>query len=295
MDVDLQQVDYNNPMVLKAQMKHVKCVIVVPDHTENRVANACNIIDAASMHGVKRMQLTSLIGCDYAGESTPMGGYYAIEGHLRTMYAYGRWCVLRLPMVHQLFYFWSRMVTQDKCVGMPISPDTEFTVIDIKDVCDAMVTMLLSPRKQDVDTEDLLDIPDAAVKRIYDLTGTCPYTGNAVAYKLNDALSGEAGEITFQEMDEENFRRYLENLAQPHPPTQDPQYRRDPFRPDPRRVLTPATINLMMDCFRVARETMQMGIVKDDARNLIGRQPKDLSQFFIDNQDQFRFRDEKID
>ena len=47
-------------MVLKAQMKHVKCVIVVPDHMENRVANACNIIDAASMHGVKRMQLTSL-------------------------------------------------------------------------------------------------------------------------------------------------------------------------------------------------------------------------------------------
>lgn len=200
----------------------------------------------------------------------------------------------RVPMVHQLFYFWSRMVTQDKCVGMPISPDTEFTVIDIQDVCDAMVTMLLSPRKQDVDVEeDLFDIPDAAVKRIYDLTGTCPYTGGAVAYRLNEALGGEAGEITFQELDEESFRHYLESLGQQHPPAQDPHGRRDPFRPDPRRVLVPATIDLMMDCFRVARETRQMGIVKDDARNLIGRQPKDLSQFFIDNQDQFR--DEKID
>lgn len=47
-------------MVLKAQMKHVKCVIVVPDQTEQRVVNACNVIDAASLHGVKRMQLASL-------------------------------------------------------------------------------------------------------------------------------------------------------------------------------------------------------------------------------------------
>ncbi|KAI9496699.1 hypothetical protein BDB00DRAFT_926582 [Zychaea mexicana] len=290
--VDVQQVNYQDEMMLRSQMKHVRSLIITMGTNESRVTDTIKVITVASSEKVKRVQMISCTGCQYAeSEQSPMGQYHMLEQLMRSTFAYGRWCVFRLTFMNQGFYFWKDMIEHSGKIGMSMSETTQFTTISIQDVCDALATLVLSPKKQDIEGSSLLAVDDDEddeenpehLKRIYELTGQCPYTGEFAARKLNEALGAEEGEIQYEEMSEEELREYLHRMSA-RPNQADPPG----LVPDPHRYLNEQAINIMLDWFKILERTGMGQKVTDDIRDLTGREPKDLGQFFIENRNEFR-------
>lgn len=318
--------------MLKQQMHHVKCMILVPDMTDRMAKNGINIIDAAGESGVKRIQMMSRYNnhrfylvcvcmvinilffsaaCEFMQENQGMfGQMLQLERHLREEYCYGRWCIFRMSFLHQFFYIWNRMIEHRGCIGMPISKNAGFTCISIHDVCDAVATLLLSPKKQDTemtqqdnndDYEELFDIPEQAVKRVYQLTGRCPYTGEDIAVRLNEAVGAARGEITFSQISAKEMREYLETTAgiRTGGPSSwlesivrrftvgGPHRDRPGLVPDPHKHLTAVAIDMTMQYFEMIKEG-HMAKVTNDLRDLVGREPLDLKEFFYENRHEFR-------
>ncbi|KAI8139554.1 hypothetical protein BJV82DRAFT_246867 [Fennellomyces sp. T-0311] len=278
--VDVQQVNYEEQATLRQQMRHVRSVVILPIMSENRVPHTMNVINSASLEDVKRIQMVSLMGAEYAEDrNSPIGQYHQLEEHLRNTFAYGRWCIFRPTFLHQANFLWNAMIQQRGIIGMPLPPDAKSTSIDLQDLCDAVATYILSPKKQDIDEEDVLSVPPpTAVKRIYELTGPCVYTNEDVAEQLNHALEGEEGEITYQEISEDEMREYLQSI-----PSHRPGAERPPLHPN----LSDALIDFLMDGFKLAKH-FTFDKVTDDLRDLTGREPLDLAQFFIENRNEFR-------
>ncbi|KAI9317900.1 hypothetical protein BX666DRAFT_2098000 [Dichotomocladium elegans] len=272
---------------VQAQMKHVKSTVIVPGMTENQVSDAVNVIDAASKEGVKRVYMISMMGCDTADEDTPLGQFRKIEDHLRSVYAYGRWSVFRHTFLHNNFIFWTRMVEKNGELGMPMSSTTEFTTIDILDVCDAVTTVLLSPKKQDTDDGSAVE----AIKRIYELTGPCTYTGDDAVNKLCKAIGAEEGTVKYKELELQNMRDYFEEIKKTHLPplnTTVTANTTSPYVPDPQYHLEPVAIEVMLGWFVAATVSGVMGKVSNDARDLLGEPPRDIFAFFEEQRDNFR-------
>ncbi|KAI7859396.1 hypothetical protein BDC45DRAFT_564209 [Circinella umbellata] len=296
--VDVQQVQYQDQMILRSQMKGVRSIIItcMGLSSETQVPYTMNVMSAASTEKVKRVQMISMLGCQYSeDENSPMGRYYALEQHLRETFAYGRWCIFRLAFLNQGFYFWNEMIEHSGKIGMPMSPDTEFTTLSIQDVCDAVATLVLTSHKgqvesnnedddEDDDDEDTDEIEDPSViKRIYELTGQCPYTGRAAAMKLNKALGGEEGEIQFAEISEDELREYLERQSA-KPNHADPPG----LVPDPHRYINEAFIDALIDWFKILKRVNFGQTMTHHVRDLTGKEPMDLGQFFIENRREFR-------
>lgn len=197
------------------------------------------------------------------------------------------------------------MIEHRGCIGMPIPENAKLTCMSIHDMCDAMATLLLSPKKQEADEDDddqgEFDIPEQAVKRIYQLTGRCPYTGEDIANRLNEAVGAARGEITFSEISAREMREYLETTAGIRAPSatswlasivrnltgHDREHDRPGFVPDPRRHLNPVAIDMFMQCFEMVKEH-RMAKITMDLRDLIGKEPMDLKDFFYENRHEFR-------
>ena len=289
-------------MILRSQMKSVRSIIITSlgSSSETRVPDTMNVLSAASTENVKRVQMISVLGCEYAeDETSPLGQYHVLEEHLRQTFAYGRWCIFRLAFLNQGFYFWNDMIEHNGKIGMPMSSGTEFTSISIQDVCDAVATLVLASskalRKGDDEDDDVEDQEDededddgaedpSVVKRIYELTGQCPYTGSIAAMKLNEALGGGEGEIEFAEISEEELREYLERKAAK------PNNQADPpgLVPDPHRYINQAFIDAILDWFKILKHANFGRTVTHHVRDLTGKEPMDLGQFFIENRHEFR-------
>ncbi|KAI9244007.1 hypothetical protein BDA99DRAFT_544178 [Phascolomyces articulosus] len=289
--VDVQQIQYHDNMMLRSQMKGVRSIIITLDPSEQRATNAINIMDAASTENIKSTQMVSIMGCELAEEQLEprLHQYYVLEQSLREKFAYGRWCVFRASFINQGFYFWNDMIERNGKIGMPLSEGTPFTTISIQDVCDAIATVILSSssKSQDheTDDDDDDDITDPSlVKRVYELTGSCPYTGQDVAMKLNEALGGQEGEIQYAEISEEELREYLRNKKLTRPTQADPPG----LVPDPHCYLSQVFIDTMIDCFKTMERTNVGQKVTNHVRDLTGKEPVDLGQFFVENRHQFR-------
>ena len=286
-------------MILRSQLKGVRSIIITSlgSSSENRVPDTMNVMSAASTENVKRVQMISVLGGEYANvETSPLGQYHVLERYLRETFAYGRWCIFRLTFLNQGFYFWNDMIENNGKIGMPISPGTEFTTISIPDVCDAVATLVLTGSKtlqkgddeddvEDQEDDDDDDVEDPSViKRIYELTGQCPYTGSVAAMKLNEALGGGEGEIQFAEISEEELREYLERKASK------PNKQADPpgLVPDPHRYINRAFIEAILDWFKILKSANFGRTVTHHVRDLTGKEPMDLGQFFIENRREFR-------
>ena len=276
-----QQVNYQDEEQLRRQMRHVRSVIVIPVMGENRLPYTLNVINAASIEDVKRVHMVSFLGCEHAEDrNSPLGQYHQIESHIRNTFAYGRWCIFRTTFFHQATFMWNAMIQKRGILGMPLPGEATATSIDIEDLCDAITTYILSPKKQEIEEEDS---PDSShIKRVYELTGSCPYSNNDVVKQLNDAL-GEGSEITYQEISEEEMREYFKSLPQ-HPP--------ESLLPPVYPALNDAFIDFMMDGFKLAKH-YSFEKVTDDLRDLTGREPMDLAKFFIENRNQFRRPEEE--
>lgn len=274
--------------------------------------NGRNVVEAAYLEGVKRMQMISDIALSYMmkeqkeDESRPLGQFHALEQCVREKYAYGRWCIFRLSMIHQVLYYWARMVEQKGCIGMPMPPDTNFVAIGIQDICDAVATLILGSHKQDQpednDEEQLeVEIPDAAVKRIFELTGVCVWMGETVAYQLGRALGAPEGEITYCELSPDELRQYFESITGQEQGGSNtlawfgslatrilgvPD--RPGLIPDPHRHLKKFDVEFLLHWFEMAKRAGGFTRLTNDARDLIGREPRELNQFFEDNRQQFR-------
>ncbi|ORY94746.1 hypothetical protein BCR43DRAFT_550892 [Syncephalastrum racemosum] len=301
-------------------MKHVKFMALVPNMTERRLQIAEEMMQAAQKHGIKRILLVSSLAAPYAErQGSPLSEYKRIEELIREKFAYGRWCIFRIPFTQQTLYYWSHMVEERGMLAMPLPSEVALQTVHMHDLCDAVATLILSPRKQENplkrpshhdneedDGEGEVDIPEQSLKRIYELTSACPYTGRDMARKLAEALGAQEEDIQYAEISCEELKEYLEQAAreedqprkswlaratelvisdstQPdligHPD-------RPALRPRPRRYLTPVFIEFLMDWFDTAKR-VPLDKTTDDLRELTGREPIDLAQFFVDNSKEF--------
>lgn len=228
-----------------------------------------------------------------------------------------------IPVPQQCLYFWSRMVEERGMLAMPLPSEVAVQSVHMHDLCDAVATLILSPRKQNNslkrqfqdeeydsesgDGEGEVDIPEQSLKRIYELTSACPYTGRDMARKLAEALDTHEDGIQYNEISSEELKQYLEQAAREEEQPEKSWLERatqlvtgDPAQPDlighpdrpalrprPRRYLTPAFIEFLIDWFDTAKR-VPLDKTTNDLRDLTGREPIDLAQFFVDNSKEFR-------
>ncbi|KAI9020145.1 hypothetical protein CLU79DRAFT_862510 [Phycomyces nitens] len=329
MGIDIKEVDYSSQFAIRDHMKNVKCAIFVPAMSDHRVRYGINVLDAAAEEKLKCIQMISICSSEQGGsEHKSLGQYRQLEEHLRTKFAYGRWCVFRIPLLYQLTYFWSGMVQDKGKLCLPLSDNTYFPAIDVLDLCDASATLLLSPRKQSEGNEldDEPDIPDQALKRIYHLSSSHNYTGKIMTESLNKGLQDEETSVEYEKISSKDMRDYLEKVSSRSSIKETissiaeniqkiPSYIRrasgtaedatnqelltscemdvPALLPNPGHYLNSCLIELMMDLFENIEKYPQE-YPTHDLQGLIGHDPKRFSEFFADNRKHFQPSTKKL-
>ncbi|KAI8391156.1 uncharacterized protein BYT42DRAFT_610409 [Radiomyces spectabilis] len=289
---DVQIVNYDNLQLLCNCMKDVKCMILVPSMSRNRLAEGQLLIDAAAAMNVKSTVMMSICGESLSsGQNNPIGEYRALEDHLRTKYSFGRWCILRAAFFHQYFYYWSRMIEERGELGMPLPAEDSMLTVGIMDVCNAVGNLILGSKKQILednreDEEEDYGLSAAVSTRMFSLTGPHNYSGNALVHRLNQIFEGD-GEIKYTETSTDDMRKYLESMTMQTTDITRLESNVPGFLPDPQQFLNMEEIDLMMNFFDVIK-SWHRGRLTSDVAHLTGRDPMDLLDFFEEHKQQFR-------
>ena len=124
-------IEATDPTGLVHQFKEVQDLFVIPPSTADKVAKACNYIDAAREADVKFILLLSVVGTD---RDDYLWGrqFVQIEEHLKKKVEKHRWCILRTPFYMQNFFLYKRQIAEGY---LPLPTGTgKFAPLDVCDV-----------------------------------------------------------------------------------------------------------------------------------------------------------------
>jgi len=184
-------IDAADPTTLVHQFKEVQDLFIIPPSTVDKVAKACNYIDAAREADVKFVLLLSVVGAERDDYS--WGRQFAdIEAHLKKKLDKGCWCILRTPFYMQNLLLYKSQISQGH-LPLPIGSG-KFAPLDVEDV--------------GVAAGVILSDCSSHKGKVYELTGAETMDGDCMA-KTFTRIMGK--QIVFRDVQPEEAKVILQN------------------------------------------------------------------------------------
>ncbi|KAI8066652.1 hypothetical protein BC940DRAFT_301965 [Gongronella butleri] len=232
--------------------------------------------------------MLSIVGADRAqnqqGQCHHLCEYFQLEQRCKEIMQ-NKCHVVRVSIFNQLFYFMAPMIEGQGVLRLPIQEGQKWTPVDLQDVIEAFVQ--LSKRGQQPRG---VAFGLEAAKELYQFTPTQVRPINELTREIAQGL--DRGELRYETASKEQTRKWLQQMRDDnrfrHRPDNKAESRRDrPFTFPLGRYLNDEMIDTILEVWQLANDG-QMDIVTNDLKQVLGKEPQDIKQYFKSNRQQFR-------
>ncbi|CAM0141486.1 hypothetical protein VKS41_003800 [Umbelopsis sp. WA50703] len=279
---EVHVVRYEEPENIRQHLRQVELVVLTLNNREQRCQDACNVIEAANQERAQAIQFFSHIGSDKASDNCrSLLDYQRVEETLRNKYQSGKWVILRLNFIQQLFYLWSPMIEDHGKLRLNTNEDSKFAPVNMVDVLEAAVNVACGNKNMDE-----YSVCEQYNQKTLQLTGGQSISAREMASELSRALDGR--QISFERISSQEMRQYFEEIRRDNRLQPETQSKHDKEHLIPNaKYLTETVILCIVGYLELAKEN-QVGQNTSDIRKINGNDPISLKNFFKDNRDQFR-------
>ena len=147
-----------------------------------------------------------------------------LEEHLRCNYKFGNYVVFRIPLIQQMFHFWSKMMRSKSIIGLPISDTDYLPTVNIMDVCACLCRTALSKNSMawnsdnESSSQEQRDEDTQSMKRVYDLKSNLSCTPLMIAEAITQAFKEEGFKSSIKSaiFQDEQLEEYMKKLSENH-------------------------------------------------------------------------------
>ncbi|ORZ18097.1 hypothetical protein BCR42DRAFT_490737 [Absidia repens] len=305
---DIRQVDYNREDQLREELKNAKVVIFVPEHDNQRVQQGENIIKAAKNENVNHLCMISILGVDKTSNDHQfyhLDQYRQLEQKVQEiMGGQEKSSIVRVGMLSQMFYCMAPSIEGHGTLRLPIKKDKKWSTVDLNEVVEAITKLAHENRQGNQGfAETLNNLVSGSghqQKQLYQFTAHRNVSMEEMVQQISQGLGRK--DIKYEQADREDIKRMLHELREdkrfkerPRPSQNDnngggtgSNGRQDSPSTFPLgRYLTDAFIDTILEFWELVNQG-RMDIVTDDLKQILGRNPSDITSFFKNNRDQFR-------
>lgn len=198
------QVDYQQEAKLQEAIQDAQWVVLVPEPENTRVQGAERIIRVANNSRVKNVVVISSRAADAEGRT--IQEYKQIERHVQRELQNPNWIVLRNDFLQQHFLYLSNWVEEKRQLPLPIQETRKFVPVDVNDISHAVLELITRGQGS------IQNIEEGLNRQTLNLTGPEAVDGPHVVNEIKNATGNQV--LKFQQIDREQFRRYLNQLSQ---------------------------------------------------------------------------------
>ncbi|KAG9290403.1 hypothetical protein G9A89_007134 [Geosiphon pyriformis] len=309
---DVREINYGNTRDIERDLRDVDWLLFIAEANHDRVEQAQELARAANNAGVSGVIVLSLQGADRANTKTHRD-YHEIERIWKDEIE--GVTVVRISLLHESVWLWSQNIKENGELNWTLDQeDDEFAPISLDDVVDVIENLVAHKNG------NLRDEPDQRDERqTYTLTGRDTLRGADVVDIINSVISGE---VEYREVNRQQLENYLESLEKWHDrddredrdddresrrrsrrdsERQDGRFDRDNNRRGNQRrgrfddegynyqrpylPLRRTDVQLILDTFDFIQEGY--GRSTRDVREITGRDPEPLYNFFEENKEDF--------
>ena len=209
--------------------------------------------------------------------------YHQIEEKLKQQFGEHNCCIIRSTMFNQFFYYVTPMVEDRNALCLPIKQDQRWGTVDLRDVVEAICKLV----RQNVQVGR-----GQGQKQLYRFTPTHLMNGQEMARGMAEAVERNPDEFKYHQIKQEEMWHHLKRIRD------DERFReRQPGGGTETRYTVPIGRYLNDHCIELLLEFMELTnrgkaeIKSHDLKEILGREPQPLHEYFKKNRDQFkRFR-----
>ncbi|KAL7317806.1 hypothetical protein PS15m_004110 [Mucor circinelloides] len=297
MGAEVMEVNYKDEDKLRHCMKDVMCVMMIPEFSSDREKEAECLIKAAKHQHVEHMSMLSCIGVDriHKSENNQQFSEFRnleqichIEKMVKEEFSGEKHCIVRFPMLYQLFYYLAPQIEGENRLPLPVDKNKKFTSLDLNDVVEGVYRLAKKQRERFAGRQ----IEEQFKKQIYEFTCPKPLNGEEMAREIGEGL--DRHDMKFQHISESDMKKQLEHIKKDERFKERPDQRgdfkkgRDGFWSFPiNKFIHQCKIETMMEWWRLANKG-QLDMHTDDLRHILDREPHSLKKYFEENRDQFK-------
>ncbi|KAI9266734.1 hypothetical protein BDA99DRAFT_419229, partial [Phascolomyces articulosus] len=286
------QIDYQDQQRLQRELEQVSVLLVVPENSSNARQEGKNLIRAARQTNVQYVGLFSLVSADQAQqEQQSIRNLRELEQIVQQQFS-DNYTILRSSLFSQIFYYMTPIVEGRNQLDLPIQQDRQWSTVDVCEVVEAVYHL---SRENGQREGTFLGTLGNENNRLYQFTGNQINTGPQVAEEWSRALR-PGRQIQYQQIQPRQLEQYLRGIRdddrfKTRPPTDDNEEEGCPRRDRPHSLplgqfLNDEFIRLLIDIFALANQG-KLEFKTDDLRNVLGRPPQELREYFLNNRDRF--------
>ncbi|KAI7887391.1 hypothetical protein K492DRAFT_121308 [Lichtheimia hyalospora FSU 10163] len=285
--VDIMQVDYQDENKMKQAVQESRCVFMIPEHSSNRVKEAEMLMRVAKQAKVEHMAMLSWVGMDAVQHDRErwrhLNQYHQIEEKLKQQFGEHNCCIIRSTMFNQFFYYVTPMVEDRNALCLPVKQDQRWGTVDLRDVVEAICKLV---------RHNIQVGRGQGQKQLYRFTPTHLMNGQEMARGMAEAVERSPDELKYHQIKQEEMWQHLKRIRD------DERFReRQPGGGTETRYTVPIGRYLNDHCIELLLEFMELAsrgkaeIKSHDLKEILGREPQPLHEYFKKNRDQFkRFR-----
>ncbi|ORE04028.1 hypothetical protein BCV72DRAFT_295375 [Rhizopus microsporus var. microsporus] len=271
---DVVEVDYMNEIEVCRLLRDTCYVMLVPEFSKPRREEAESVMRCAQKEHVDYMTLFSVIGVDAVKKEDnrleELKDYRYLEDLIPKYFSKDNYCIMRLPLFHQFFFYMGPLMEDENKIRLPVSEHAQWCAIDMEDALDAIVQLsnVVKGKKN---------------KTLFNFTPSQHnYDVKDVVSAANKALDRD---MTFEKSSRSSMRGYLKDLRDDNRFRERPSESHGMFPLG--RYLNETNINTILDYWELS-EAKHTDVISQDLEDAIGRSPTSLKDFFHHNREQFK-------
>ncbi|KAI8091905.1 hypothetical protein BDF21DRAFT_490581 [Thamnidium elegans] len=286
----IEMKSFDDKKEMKAVMKDVYCVFLIPEYSSNRLKEGEAIIHAAKEEGVGYMTMLSYLGIDKLEEKITtkinklenLNQYLELEKKVADNFDYKNYCIIQAPIFHQFFYYFGPMIEDHDQIQLTIKKHKEWCSIDLGDLATAVFNLSYPDYCQDRPKKNQI---------LFKFTGRHIITAEQLVEYASEGL--ERKSMTYKQFDSQEMYNYLHRIHG------DNRFRERPnhhslIEGKDRSYLFPLGEYLNDNCIKTLIEywnfvdTKGSDKTSDDLEQALRAKSQTLKKFFKNNKDQFQ-------
>ncbi|KAI9281959.1 hypothetical protein BY458DRAFT_498542 [Sporodiniella umbellata] len=289
MGAECVQADYENQDQLKKCVQNARTVAVIPEHSENRLKEAQNLLEACRDQKIEFLCLHSMIGADTGknhNELKTLKELYEIEEMVKKYFQENHG-IIRHTMFSQAFYYMAPQIEGKGEVALPVKEDVKWGTVDLNDSINAVYILAR------MEHESREKNGGKRMEKLVQFTPTQMRTTKEMVQEIGRGLGRE--NLYFKHASEEEIKKYLQEARKGEKFKERPKDSEDnkhldrdgPWSFPLGMFLNDKAIECMMEFWKMANMG-KADIQTDDLKKIMKREPKNLEEYFKKNRDQFK-------
>ena len=207
--------------------------------------------------------------------------YRKIEEMVKQEFSGQKHCIIRLPMLNQLFYLMAPLAEKQQALCLPIKQENKWGAIDLRDMIDAIFNIVREQySKQSFFSQ----------KQVYHFTPQHNWKGEQVARGMALALDKNPEQFKYKHMGNEEWKKYMRERRdderfkdRPH----GEQGTEKSYTMPIGRYFNDGLIQELLEWCELASEG-HVDVTTKDLQEILKREPRNIEEYFKNNRDQFR-------